>query len=175
MPRADLPPHHGANPLDDPNDDADPDEAEETEQQARRVWRSWIGARYVCTDPTGHGHRDRWADSDLGTDRKKVAEMDGDERAAARAQRRDVIESNNAWTSAETVRRTWLRGLPTRKSAPKRTLPFLAAALAPTAPWSPASAATSSPPNSPAAPRLAATADRPRWSTASSRSARRGR
>jgi ParB family transcriptional regulator, chromosome partitioning protein len=94
------------------------------------VWRSWIGARYVCTDPARYGHRDRSSGTDSGTDRKKVAEMDDDEREAACAQRRDVIESNKAWASAETLRQTWLRGLFTRKTAPKGTGAFLAAALA---------------------------------------------
>jgi ParB family chromosome partitioning protein len=128
-PSAELPTHDDAGTLDDPND-IDPDEAEGTGTESRPVWRSWIGARYVCTDPAKHGHRDRWSGSDSGTDHKKVAGMDDDEREAARAQRRDVIESNKAWASAETVRRTWLRGLLTRKTAPKGTGPFLAAALA---------------------------------------------
>lgn len=128
-PGADRPASDDAAPLDDP-DEGDPDDAEETGQQSRPVWRSWIGARYVCTDPAAHGHRDRWSGADSGTDRKKAAEMDDEEREAARAARRDVIESNKAWASAETVRRTWLRNLLTRKTAPKGTAPFLAAALA---------------------------------------------
>lgn len=41
-----------------------------------------------------------------------------------------MIDSNKVWASAETVRRTWLRGLLTRKSAPRGTGTFLAAALA---------------------------------------------
>jgi ParB family chromosome partitioning protein len=127
---AELPTDDDDDALDD-TDDADPDEADAYEaEQTGQVWRSWIGARYVCTDPAGHGHRDRWSGSDSTTDRKKATEMDDDEREAARAQRRDVIESNKAWTSAETVRRTWLRGLLARKTAPKGTGPFLAAALA---------------------------------------------
>lgn len=128
-PDADRPPHDDADSLDDP-DDVDPAEANDTGQKSPPVWRSWIGARHVCTDPAGHGHRDRWSGADSGADRKKAAEMDDDEREAARAQRRDVIESNKAWASAETVRRTWLRQLLTRKTAPKGTGPFLAAALA---------------------------------------------
>lgn len=128
-PDAELPTEDDADPLDDP-DGADPDEAEETGQTARPVWRSWIGARYVCTDPAGHGHYDRWSGSHTSTGPKKVTDMDDDERDAARAARRDVIESNKAWASAETVRRTWLRGLLTRKTAPNGTGPFLAAALA---------------------------------------------
>ena len=51
------------------------------------------------------------------------------EREAARAARRTVIANNKAWASAETVRRTWLRSFLTRRSAPKGTVGFLAAAL----------------------------------------------
>jgi len=43
-----------------------------------------------------------------------------DEQAEARrAERRKVIANNKAWTSAETVRREWLTGFLTRKTAPK--------------------------------------------------------
>jgi ParB family chromosome partitioning protein len=61
---------------------------------------------------------------------ESVAEMSEEEREAARAQRHDVIESNKAWASAETVRRDWLRTFVARKTAPKGTAAFLAAALA---------------------------------------------
>ncbi|WNV75266.1 ParB/RepB/Spo0J family partition protein [Geodermatophilus sp. DSM 44513] len=123
-PGAELPTSDDAGTLDDPED------SDEAGNQSQPVWRSWIGARYVCTDPAGHGHHDRWATSESDADRKKAAEMDEGEREAARAQRRDVIESNKAWASAETVRRTWLRALLTRKTAPKGSAAFLAAALA---------------------------------------------
>lgn len=49
---------------------------------------------------------------------------------AARAQRRDVIESNKAWRAAEPVRREWLRGLLARKTPPKGSAALVAAALA---------------------------------------------
>src|SRR3954466_3091866 len=52
------------------------------------------------------------------------------EREPARAERRDVIESNKAWASAETVRRDWLRAYLIRKTAPKGTAAFIATALA---------------------------------------------
>lgn len=111
--------------LDDgPSDDADDEKGTEP------VWRTWTGVRYVCTDPAAHGHLDRWRGYNSGTDRTKASDMDEAEREAARAQRRDVIEYNKAWASAETVRRDWLRGLLTRKTAPKGSNSFLAAALA---------------------------------------------
>ncbi len=56
--------------------------------------------------------------------------MTEDERERARAQRHDVIESNKAWGSAETVRRDWLRSFVQRKTAPKGTAGFVATALA---------------------------------------------
>lgn len=56
--------------------------------------------------------------------------MSEQEREAARVERRDVIESNKEWDSATTVRRTWLRGYLTRKSAPKGTASFLAGSAA---------------------------------------------
>jgi len=56
--------------------------------------------------------------------------MSEDEREAAKAERRDVIESNKAWDSAETVRREWVRQFATRKTAPKVTSAFLATTLA---------------------------------------------
>lgn len=123
-------PDDGDEPEDDDPEEADPDEEGTAGPGSRPVWRSWIGARYVCTDPARYGHRDRWSGTDAGTGRRKAAEMEEDEREAARAQRRDVIESNKAWGSAETVRRTWLCGLLTRKTAPKGTGAFLATALA---------------------------------------------
>ena len=50
--------------------------------------------------------------------------MADDERAAAKAERRTVIESNKAWTAATTVRRDWL----THTFAHRRTAPAGAAA-----------------------------------------------
>lgn len=93
-------------------------------------WRSYFAPRYVCTDPRAHGHVGRHSGRDAGTARKTSAEMSEPEREASRAQRRDVIESNKAWISAETVRRDWLRTYLTRKTAPKGTAAFIAAAIA---------------------------------------------
>ncbi|MEI4272154.1 hypothetical protein TEK04_10505 [Klenkia sp. LSe6-5] len=82
----------------------------------------------MCTDPGAHGHVDTWADH--GTGRTPAAEMSEGEREAARTGRRDVIDSNKAWGSAETVRRDWLRALAARKTAPKGTATSTATALA---------------------------------------------
>jgi ParB family chromosome partitioning protein len=113
----------------DEPDDAPPEQA----PAAGREWRSYLGARYVCTNPKAHGHVDRYASNgsgyDCGSARKTAAEMTDAEREAARAQRRDVIESNKAWSSAETVRQQWLRAFLTRKTPPKGAGAFLAATL----------------------------------------------
>ncbi|SCX60492.1 chromosome partitioning protein, ParB family [Klenkia marina] len=113
---------------DDDGEDADEDDAERP-GPGERDWRSWPAARWVCTDPAAHCHRDLWA-SGTSNDRTPAADMTDTQRDAARAARRDVIDSNKAWGSAETVRRDWLRGLATRKTAPKGTAMFVAAALA---------------------------------------------
>src|SRR5262249_15197053 len=67
-----------------------------------RPHREWVPV-YVCTDFAAHGHTPRWGGHDSGSGRKTTAEMTDDERAAARAERRDVIQSNKDWDSAETV------------------------------------------------------------------------
>jgi ParB family chromosome partitioning protein len=116
------------------DDDADPEEDDEDGGEApRREWSSWAAPRWVCTDPATHGHTDTWANhgsSGGGGGRVPVDQLDDAQREAARAARRDVIESNKAWGSAQTVRRGWLRGLACRKTAPKGTAAFLATALA---------------------------------------------
>lgn len=85
-------------------------------------------AVYVCTDPADNGHtiltRFVTGAKPPGADDKTDAQ-----REAERAARADVIESNKAWASAETVRRRWLRGFVARKSAPKGSALFVASAL----------------------------------------------
>jgi ParB family chromosome partitioning protein len=115
----------------DPADDEDDDEDDaDGGGGARREWCSWAAPRWVCTDPAAHGHVDTWANHGGGISRTPAADMTEDQREAARVARRDVIDSNKAWGSAETVRRDWLRTLATRKTAPKGTAGFIAAALA---------------------------------------------
>ena len=75
-----------------------------------------------CIDPGAHGHRDRYAHrqptvpSKTGPD-KMLTE-------AAKADRRAVIEGNQAWRAAREVRRAFLRDLLARKAAPKGTLRY---------------------------------------------------
>lgn len=85
---------------------------------------------YVCTDFAAHGHTSRYG-AYTATGRPVAASEQSDTaREAARAERRDVIESNKAWVSAETVRRDWLRGHLGRKTAPKGAALFVADGLA---------------------------------------------
>ena len=59
-----------------------------------------------------------------------AADLSDAQREAARQERRRVIANNKAWGSATTVRTAWLRSWLTRKTAPKGTAQFCAAALA---------------------------------------------
>ncbi len=58
-----------------------------------------LAAGYVYTDPAAHGHLDRWTatGSSNGRERKRAADMTDNEREAAKAERRNVIESTKAW------------------------------------------------------------------------------
>ena len=85
-------------------------------------------AVYVCREPATYGHHDPFAPS--GPERIKAADMDPAQRQAAAAAARHVKDSNLAWTSARTVRRTWLAGFAKRKAAPKEAATFIATALA---------------------------------------------
>jgi ParB family chromosome partitioning protein len=49
---------------------------------------------------------------------------------AEKAERRTVVANNEAWRSAEKVRRAWLRDFLTRRTPPKGSAAFVAAALA---------------------------------------------
>lgn len=89
-------------------------------------WRAVV--TYCCTDPAKYGHRDRYASA--GTEKKKAADMTEEEREQAKAERREVIENNKAWASAETVRREWLATYLTRKTAPKDAAKVIGTALA---------------------------------------------
>jgi ParB family chromosome partitioning protein len=84
-------------------------------------------AVYVCTDPKAYGHQPRYSTS--SPSRTPAAEMPEAEREQARQQRRTVIANNKAWASSQTVRRAWLRTFLGRKSAPKNSTAFVAAAL----------------------------------------------
>lgn len=84
-------------------------------------WRTEVV--YVCTDPAANGHLQRGG---AGT----ADEASPAEREKASAERREVIEGNKAWDSAEKVRRAWLRQFAARKTAPKTAAAFIARALA---------------------------------------------
>ncbi len=105
---------------DDEYRDMDDEDASDGHWEWLPVW--------VCTDPSENGHEPIWASS--RSERTPIAEMSEEQRGAARAELRDVVESNKAWTSAETVRREWLRAFLARKTAPKTTATFLATAIA---------------------------------------------
>jgi ParB family transcriptional regulator, chromosome partitioning protein len=73
-----------------------------------------------CTDPRANGHKPRYGS---GTGTATAAKP-------TREERREVIDNNKLWRSAETVRRTWIREYLTRKTIPARALRFVLEALA---------------------------------------------
>lgn len=83
-------------------------------------------ARYGCSDPKKHGHRDTHSSS---ASRATTADLSPAEREKAKEQRRLVIENNQAWDAATVVRRSWLKTFAGCKSAPKGAAAFLATAL----------------------------------------------
>lgn len=107
-------------------DDQDDEDVEDGDEEAG-YW-AWLPV-WVCTDPVRNGHQPVYAG--LGREAKKAtADMTEEEREAARAERRDVIESNRAFESATKVRVDWLQTFAARKTPPKGTAAFLAAAIA---------------------------------------------
>jgi ParB family chromosome partitioning protein len=87
-------------------------------------------AEYVCTDPEQYGHKLRQGSYGVDVATTAGGEKSEADREAARAERRDVIDSNRAWVSAETVRRTWLREFLARKTPPRTAAMFIASSLA---------------------------------------------
>jgi len=79
---------------------------------------------YVCMDPKANAH----TKDDLYGNPRPVS--GGAMSEQEKAERREVVANNKAWKSAETVRRTWLRDLAARKTAPKDAGMFLAHVLA---------------------------------------------
>ena len=75
------------------------------------VWAEYPVPEWVCTDHTGCGHIRRVVPATRGQVRLTRAEMTPEQADAARAQRRDVIESNKSWGSAVVVRQSWVRAL----------------------------------------------------------------
>ena len=110
-------------------DSADGDSEEETAEDAEEEDPEPVKvftATWVVTDveATGlvYGSRSHGSASDpesgTGSDGADAARAEA-EAEAKREERRTVIANNKAWVSAETVRRDWLAGFLTRKSAPK--------------------------------------------------------
>jgi ParB family chromosome partitioning protein len=87
--------------------------------------RDWgqPAAAYVCTDAKANGHR---AFNHNGGSTLTGGKMTDEEKA----ERREVVENNRAWKSAETVRREWLKKFAARRTAPKDSPSFIAWAVA---------------------------------------------
>lgn len=101
---------------------------ERGEEGCEKVWDEYPAVRWMCTDAASFGHEMRVLEG-MGGEVKRASEMTEDERAASKAARRDVIESNKAWKAAETVRRAWLKAWANRKTLPQGAGAFLATAL----------------------------------------------
>ncbi len=127
-PATGAPLHAGGTDDDDENDDDD--EGDDGEDNETREWGSYLSAQHACTDPAANGHSDRWGRTASATAPTESTEVTPEQQEAARAQRRDVIDSNKAWKSAETVRRDWLRTFLARKTAPKGTAALIGTAVA---------------------------------------------
>lgn len=91
---------------------------------------------WLCLDPEAAGlcqrydfHRTQPGTDEEPQDPESAAAAAEAEAEAKRTERRRVIENNKAWRSAETVRREWLAGFVTRKTAPKGAEEFICAAV----------------------------------------------
>ena len=116
-------------------DDLDPDvEGQDPDDGdgPTTAWGPRYAAAYVCRDYAAHGHTPRWTGYDSGSrDTAPASEAEAaEQKEAARAERKRVIENNKAWASAEVVRREWLTAFLTRKTAPKGSAAFVAQSLA---------------------------------------------
>lgn len=66
--------------------------------EGRQAWV--VTVQHYCTNPQAHGHVDRYASTNSG--KKRAEDMTETEREQAKTERREVIENNKAWASAET-------------------------------------------------------------------------
>ena len=110
------------------DEDAYADEDEDGDEDgvaAEPEWRHMWLPNYVCTDPAGNGHKDRWGRSGGA----KKPETD-EEKEAASAERRAVLDGNKAWRAAEKVRRRWLQEFLTRNIPPDGSIRITMRALA---------------------------------------------
>jgi len=112
--------------------DEDTDELRysEDELEEKEVWFP----QFCCTDPLGHGHpMPAWlarshSQQTTSTENADPASIEALAEGKSR-ERREVIDNNKAWRSAETVRLDWLRTFLTRKTLPKQGAAFSAATL----------------------------------------------
>jgi ParB family chromosome partitioning protein len=101
---------------------------EEPVDPEETVTGEWVGPVWVCTTPSLHVPR--YAQSTGSGPRPKAADMKPAEREKAKAERKDVVQSNKDMDTATEVRRKWLKTFLTRKTPPKGTGGFLAATVA---------------------------------------------
>ncbi|NUR27010.1 MAG: ParB N-terminal domain-containing protein [Catenulispora sp.] len=80
-------------------------------------------ARAACRDFATYGHYTKGA-------KLRAADLTPEQRLRVSAERKDIVESNKAWESAQTVRRAWLTEYLTRKSLSKTAARFLLASVA---------------------------------------------
>jgi ParB/RepB/Spo0J family partition protein len=92
----------------------------------RVEYATWYEVGYACTTPSLNGHRDRYASTPGFSARVKADQLPPAEREKAKAERKDVIDSNKAWKAATPVRRAWVKKfLATAKTPPPGTGAFL--------------------------------------------------
>ncbi len=108
-------------------DDPDDEDTGANDGGAAEVLARGLTTDVVCQNYRAHGHHTRWGTSGGRTD---PGEMTDAQREAKRAERRDTIDSNKAWRSAEPVRRTFVSNLLTRKIPPKGTIGYIAREIA---------------------------------------------
>jgi ParB family chromosome partitioning protein len=111
----------------DYGDEEEDDEGEVVPDPNAKGWVAEV--TFVCTDPVANGHEVAARRAVNGT---RASANPGPSEAAeeaARAERKKVLDGNKAWRASEVVRRDWLRGLLTKKSAPKGAQQYIAGEL----------------------------------------------
>lgn len=121
------------NEVEEPDKDADEAAWEAYEQECDRLRATSRQVQrpapiYGCSGWRTHGHIDAHAYS-TGSSKPKAADMSEQERDAAKAERRLVVENNKAWSAAEPVRREYVATLAKAKTPPKGAARFIATAL----------------------------------------------
>jgi ParB family chromosome partitioning protein len=89
-----------------------------------RRFGSGVEIAYCCTDPVGNAHIAKARATANG--QPKATGMSEEQKA----ERRKVIANNKAWPAATEVRRTFVRELVSRRSAPRSVLRYVAEVLA---------------------------------------------